>query len=197
MSTTVTTWQSAASEPDSSSLSDNIILPGPTLGSDSEGSSESDEESFSYSIMGAYWSATQESNFNKVEKEDMEKKEEKTTRTQTISEKWTQTTVHTKEKSTQINLGNKRRRDDDDCEEFKEKKWREDCKEEYVGRGGYRRREHEEEQRKRQEERRRKEEKKKRRKRKRRKKKKKKKMKQLEQVMESINKKTTKSSKKK
>ena len=77
MSTTVTTWQSAASEPDSSSLSDNIILPGPTLGSDSEGSSESDEESFSYSIMGAYWSATQESNFNKEEKQDLENKRRK------------------------------------------------------------------------------------------------------------------------
>ena len=66
------------------------------MGSDSEGSSESDEESFSYSIMGAYWSATQESNFKKEEKEDMEKKEEKTTRTPTISEKWTQTTVRAK-----------------------------------------------------------------------------------------------------
>ena len=42
---------------------------------------------FSYSIMGVYWSAAQESNFNKEEKEDLEKKEEKTTGTQTISEK--------------------------------------------------------------------------------------------------------------
>ena len=34
-------------------------------------------QAFSYSIMGAYWSATQESNFYKEEKEDLEKKRRK------------------------------------------------------------------------------------------------------------------------